>query len=101
MYYSSSYPPITTSFNGTLNATEAVQACATAAFDAYPDPNEYLSFDLHFVAEINGTITTAGEWECVMFFSEQGSDDGVYFNVSDSVVTVAYGFSSPLYYDGS
>lgn len=104
-YYSDNFPPITTTYNSTLNATEAVMQCANDAFYEYPDPNQYLSFDLHFISTSGEGLAGdggAGYWECVQYFSEQSDTDASpYFNVSNPAVSVAYGYSSGLYSDAA
>ncbi|KAK6002187.1 hypothetical protein QM012_001825 [Aureobasidium pullulans] len=103
-YYSENFPPVTTNLTGTLTADQAVQQCAEDAYYRYEDPNEYLSFDLHFISTSSQGLAgeSNGFWQCVQYFSEQSdSDTSGYFNVTNPAVLVAYGYSSGLYSDAA
>ncbi|KAG9997268.1 hypothetical protein KCU78_g17033, partial [Aureobasidium melanogenum] len=103
-YYSDNFPPVTTNLTGTLTADQAVQQCAEDAYYRYEDPNEYLSFDLHFISTSDQGLAGEGDgfWQCVQYFSEQSdSDTSGYFDVVNPAVLVAYGYSSGLYSDAA
>ncbi|KAG9965830.1 hypothetical protein KCU61_g1606, partial [Aureobasidium melanogenum] len=103
-YYSENFPPVTTNLTGTLTADQAVQQCAEDAYYRYEDPNEYLSFDLHFISTSDQGLAGDGDgfWQCVQYFSEQSdSDTSGYFDVANPAVLVAYGYSSGLYSDAA
>ncbi|CAD0110490.1 unnamed protein product [Aureobasidium uvarum] len=87
-----------------MTADQAVQQCAEDAYYRFEDPNEYLSFDLHFISTSGQGLAGegAGFWQCVQYFSEQSdSDTSGYFNVTNSAVSIAYGYSSGLYSDAA
>jgi hypothetical protein len=104
-YYSENFPPVVTNFTEVLTADQAVQQCAEDAYYRFDDPNQYLSFDLHFIS--NGNPGRAGDagagfWQCVQYFSEQSdSDTSGFFNVANPNVLIAYGYSSGLYSDAA
>ncbi|KAG9549173.1 hypothetical protein KCU71_g13056, partial [Aureobasidium melanogenum] len=103
-YYSDNFPPVTTNLTGTLTADQAVQQCAEDAYYRYEDPNEYLSFDLHFISTSDQGLAGEGDgfWQCVQYFSEQSdSDTSGYFDIANPAVLVAYGYSSGLYSDAA
>ncbi|KAG9512944.1 hypothetical protein KCV07_g9117, partial [Aureobasidium melanogenum] len=103
-YYSENFPPVTTNLTGTLTADQAVQQCAEDAYYRYEDPNEYLSFDLHFISTSDQGLAGEGDgfWQCVQYFSEQSdSDTSGYFDVANPAVLIAYGYSSGLYSDAA
>lgn len=103
-YYSDNFPPVTTNLTGTLTADQAVQQCAEDAYYRYEDPNEYLSFDLHFISTGGQGLAGEGDgyWQCVQYFSEQSdSDTSGYFDVPNPDVLIAYGYSSGLYSDAA
>lgn len=103
-YYSDNFPPVTTNLTGTLTADQAVQQCAEDAYYRYEDPNEYLSFDLHFISTGGQGLAGDGDgyWQCVQYFSEQSdSDTSGYFDVPNPDVLIAYGYSSGLYSDAA
>jgi hypothetical protein len=104
-YYSDNFPPVVTNFTGVLTADQAVQQCAEDAYYRFDDPNQYLSFDLHFIS--NGSPGRAGDagagfWQCVQYFSEQSdTDTSGFFSVANPAVLIAYGYSSGLYSDAA
>ncbi|KAH0368168.1 hypothetical protein KCU65_g4211, partial [Aureobasidium melanogenum] len=103
-YYSDNFPPVTTNLTGTLTADQAVQQCAEDAYYRYEDPNEYLSFDLHFISTSDEGLAGEGDgiWQCVQYFSEQSdTDTSGYFDVANPAVLVTYGYSSGLYSDAA
>ncbi|KAH0401177.1 hypothetical protein KCU89_g4429, partial [Aureobasidium melanogenum] len=88
-YYSDNFPPVTTNLTGTLTADQAVQQCAEDAYYRYEDPNEYLSFDLHFISTSDQGLAGEGDgfWQCVQYFSEQSdSDTSGYFDIANPAV---------------
>ncbi|THY20226.1 hypothetical protein D6D01_06846 [Aureobasidium pullulans] len=103
-YFSDNFPPVVTRIDSTVSPSDAVQQCAEDAYYRYDDPNQYLSFDLHFISNGTGLAGEGGSgyWECVQYFSEQSDTDASpYFNVTNSAVTIAYGYSSGLYSDAA
>lgn len=76
-----SFPPLKTTFPGSLTDCQAVVACAQTAVEA---PDNYWSFDLHY-------LTTSGQWECVQYIN--GNEDVSAFSVKNTAVSKAYGFS--------
>ncbi|TIA54299.1 hypothetical protein D6C79_01040 [Aureobasidium pullulans] len=103
-YFSDNFPPVVTRIDSSVSPSAAVQQCAEDAYYRYDDPNQYLSFDLHFISNGTGLAGEGGSgyWECVQYFSEQSDTDASpYFNVTNSAVTIAYGYSSGLYSDAA
>ncbi|KAH0289540.1 hypothetical protein KCU62_g4309, partial [Aureobasidium sp. EXF-3399] len=104
-YYADNFPPVVTNFTEVLTPDEAVQQCAEDAFYRFDDPNQYLSFDLHFVSNGNGGLAGdagAGFWQCVQYFSDQSeTDTSGYFDIANPSVSIAYGYTSGLYSDAA
>ncbi len=66
---------------------DAATNCVNMADSANStDDTVYYSFDLHYLA-------SSGTWECVLYFDY--NTDASYFNVADSDVCLAVGFSQP------
>ncbi|KAK5116070.1 hypothetical protein LTR85_009352 [Meristemomyces frigidus] len=85
----SSCPPITSYFDGSLAACDAINQCAsTASGQTCGTYVVYDSFDVHH------RIST-GQWECVQYFNP--SNDPGYFNVVDADVSYTYGYSLVAY----
>jgi hypothetical protein len=104
-YYSDNFPPVVTNFTEVLTPDQAVQQCAEDAFYRFDDPNQYLSFDLHFISNGNGGLAGdagAGFWQCVQYFSDQSeTDTSGYYSVANPAVSIAYGYTSGLYSDAA
>lgn len=73
------FAPVTTKFVSSLTDCQAIAACAQ---NSVYQPDNYWNFDLHY---------SGNAWVCVQYIN--GNDDVTAWNVSDSTVTKAYGFS--------
>ncbi|CAF9923205.1 MAG: hypothetical protein ALECFALPRED_002326 [Alectoria fallacina] len=76
-----SEPAIYTRFRGAYDMCAVSQYCANAARAAY---GPYHSFDLHYTC-------SNSSWMCVQYYN--GNSDASYFNVLNSDVAVAFGYS--------
>ncbi|KAF6225999.1 hypothetical protein HO173_012589 [Letharia columbiana] len=75
------YPPIYSTYPGTLNACDAATICALGS-EGF-DPNVYASFDLHY-------LCSNSSWVCVQYYG--ANFRASYFDVQDFDVVVAYGY---------